>query len=376
MHVDDILTTIYYGGQYMSFNKQLIYLLDYVVDEHIKLIEENIELKKQLALAQATNPNLDCFEVFKLFEEAQFTPEKFIKMHREDASRFHYDKILAGKKKIRQGRKDLNREINGESTKKRGRPMSEDEIIDLIVQTFEENPFLSPEKMHEQFVNLNIIDAPAPNTIAKYLAQLIGTSPGGKLARAQTWMTFMLNHGVWSMDFCVIPSLMFKHLFVLLIMSHDRRKIEHVAVTEHPNISWVKQQIREATPYGHQPKYLVHDNDKIFNNEQFKVYLEHLEIESVRTAYKSPWQNCYSERAIGTLRRELFDHIIPLNAAHLQKLLRTYVNHYYNPHRTHQGIGKETPIKSPTLKPSIAKHTKLIAKPVLNGLYHTYEKIA
>jgi len=85
MHVDDILTTIYYGGQYMSFNKQLIYLLDYVVDEHIKLIEENIELKKQLALAQATNPKLDCFEVFKLFEEAQLTPEKFIKMHREDA---------------------------------------------------------------------------------------------------------------------------------------------------------------------------------------------------------------------------------------------------------------------------------------------------
>ena len=94
------------------------------------------------------------------------------------------------------------------------------------------------------------------------------------------------------------------------------------------------------------------------------------------TAYRSPWQNGICERAIGTLKRELVDHVIPLNDKHLQKLLREYVNEYYNTHRTHQGINCETPDKTKTYQPTLIKNTKLVAKPILGGLYTVYDKVA
>ncbi|HBF36091.1 MAG TPA: integrase, partial [Firmicutes bacterium] len=89
-----------------------------------------------------------------------------------------------------------------------------------------------------------------------------------------------------------------------------------------------------------------------------------------------PWQNGICERTVGILRRELLDHIISMNEKHLEYLLKEYIDHYYNPHRTHQGIGRQTPL--PSVRPaetSIGK-TTLISEPVLGGLYHNYRKIA
>ena len=62
-------------------------------------------------------------------------------------------------------------------------------------------------------------------------------------------------------------------LYVLLLISHGRRKIEHFAVTDHPNASWLIQQIRNATAYGHQPKYLIHDNGQPFKDKSFQEFL-------------------------------------------------------------------------------------------------------
>lgn len=91
---------------------------------------------------------------------------------------------------------------------------------------------------------------------------------------------------------------------------------------------------------------------------------------------KAPWQNPYAERVIGTLRRELLDHVIPVNEKHLHYLLSEYIHKYYNPHRTHQGLGGQTPIPSPEYPLTTMAETKLKATPVLGGLYHTYEKVA
>ena len=139
------------------------------------------------------------------------------------------------------------------------------------------------------------------------------------------------------MDFAVVPTLTFKPLYVLLVISHDRRKIQHFAVTLHPTAQWMIQQIREATPFGRQPKYLIHDNDSIFLADQFQRFLIGCRIVSKHIGYHCPWQNGVCERLIGTLRRELLDDIIPLNQRHLEKLLVEYVA-YYNTVRTHQAI--------------------------------------
>jgi putative transposase len=256
----------------------------------------------------------------------------------------------------------------------RGRPKISQTTIALIKRIHNENPLWSPERIHDQLLNLGITDVPAPNTIAKYLS-LRKTLNEKSL---QSWKTFLANHRqhIWAMDFLTVPTIFFKVLYVLIVISHDHRVIKHFAITPHPTSAWVAQQLREATPFGMQPEYLIHDNDRIFVSKELQLFLANTKIRSVRTGFHSPWQNGICERTVGILRRELLDHIIPMNEKHLECLLKEYIDHYYNPQRTHQGIGRQAPL--PSVRPaetSIAK-TALISEPVLGGLYHNYRKAA
>ena len=221
---------------------------------------------------------------------------------------------------------------------------------------------------------LNITDAPAPNTIAKYIKE--NRKPPTK-KQTQSWKSFLHNHAnsIWSIDFAVVPTLAFKPLYVLFIISHGRRKIEHFAVTEHPTSQWVIQQIRNATSFGMQPKYLIHDNGQPFVSKLFQQFLMHCNITSKHTSFYSPWQNGICERLIGTVRRELFDHIVPFNQKHLERMLTEYVE-YYNNVRTHQTLGGTTPIYSKPPPETNVADSKLSSRPILGGLYHDYKKAA
>lgn len=234
---------------------------------------------------------------------------------------------------------------------------------------------LSPEKIHEKLQILGVESSPAPNTIAKYLPST-RKPPSDK--QIQSWKTFLKNHQqeIWATDYFTIPTLTFNVLYVLVIIHHQTRRIIHFNVTTNPTAEWTIQQFRNATPYRNAPKYLIHDNDPIFCSKAFQAFLNSSEIESKKTAYRSPWQNAYAEKVIGTIKRELTDQVIPLNEQHMHRLLREYIKHYYNTDRTHQGIGGKTPIPSPVYLPTSAEVTKLEATKVLNGLYHTYRKTA
>ena len=152
--------------------------------------------------------------------------------------------------------------------------------------------------------------------------------------------------------------------------------IEQFGVTANPTAEWVVQQIRNATSFGKQPKYLLHDNDSIFMAERLQRFLSNANIQSVRTAYHSPWQNGICERTIGIVRREVLDQIIPVNEKHLSRILREYIYKYYNPQRTHQGIGCQTPDGMPPMPETTVAGTSLISTELLGGLYHTYTKAA
>ena len=260
-------------------------------------------------------------------------------------------------------------------SRKPGRPKISPGTIALIKWISKENPLLSPEKIHDRLVALGIADAPAPNTISKYLPSTRKT-PSEK--QIQSWKTFLANHSkqIWAMDFLVVPTLYFNILYVLIILSHARRKIEHFAFTTNPTSDWVAQNIREATPYDNVPKYLIHDNDCIFTSQALQKFLANVNIKSKKTAFHAPWQNGYCERVIGTLRRELLNHVIPRNKRHLEYLLREYIFRYYNTVRTHQGIHCQTPIMSEILPETLADKSVLISEPILGGLYHSYKKIA
>ena len=257
---------------------------------------------------------------------------------------------------------------------KPGRRCISQQTIALIKKIHKENPLLSPEKIHEQLCNLNISDTPAPNTIAKYIKN-IRKPPTEK--QLTSWRTFLKNYrkSLWAMDFFVVPTISFKILFVYIIVSHDRRKIQHFAVTRNPSSSWVIQQVREATPFNEIPRYLLHDNESVFVCKVFQDFLSNADIKSVRTSFHSPWQNGICERTVGILRAELLNHIIPVNEMHLYRLLKEYVN-YYNHHRTHRGIDCQTPVLSETPELTLIQDTRLNSTPTLSGLYHSYRKTA
>jgi transposase InsO family protein len=262
-----------------------------------------------------------------------------------------------------------------QQSKPRGRPTISPATISTIKRVHRENPLWSPERIHDQLVSLNLTDVPAPNSIAKYLPDT-RTPPSEK--QRQSWRTFLANHrqDIWAMDFFTMPTLMFQALYVLVIIRHDRRVIQHVAVTAHPTAEWVVQQLREAMPYDEHPRYLLHDNDSIFTSQAVTRFLESAGVKGTRIAYHSPWQNGICERAHGSPRRELLDHLVPLNERHLLRMLTAYVHQYYNVARTHQGVDRQAPVP-PKQPPAPADLTvPLNAAPILGGLYHTYRRAA
>jgi transposase InsO family protein len=171
-------------------------------------------------------------------------------------------------------------------------------------------------------------------------------------------------------DLFVVPTITFRLLFVLVILGHDRRRLIHVAVTEHPTAAWTAQQVRNAFPDNETPRYLLHDRDAVFADVATTIAA--MNIEPVRTAPRSPWQNAYVERVIGSIRRECLDHVIVVNDVGLRRVLRDYVT-YYMRSRTHLALGKDAPITRPVMPPSAGP---IVVTPHMGGLHHRYDRAA
>jgi putative transposase len=156
----------------------------------------------------------------------------------------------------------------------------------------------------------------------------------------------LTNHAgqIMAADLFVVPTVTFRLLFVLVILGHDRRRIVHVAVTEHPTGAWTAQQLRNAFPENAAPKYLLHDRDAIFAS--LATTIAAMNIQLVRTAPRSPWQNAYVERLIGSIRRECLDHVIVINAEGLHRVPTAYIA-YYMHSRTHLALEKDAPVQRP-----------------------------
>ena len=139
-------------------------------------------------------------------------------------------------------------------------------------------------------------------------------------------------------------------------------------------MAWVIQQLREAMPFGIQPIYLFRDNDAIYGDEVCR-FLKQTGIEEVRTAFRSPWQSPFAKRHIGTLRRELLDHVIILSEEHLQQLLREYIKEYYPIARPHHGLDGETRFRTNMPEP-LTDPSRVVSIPVAGGLHHRYLRVA
>ena len=173
------------------------------------------------------------------------------------------------------------------------------------------------------------------------------------------------------MDFFTVPTAPFRVLFVLVILSPDRRRIVHLNVTDHPTAAWTRQQIREAFPDQTAPRYLVRDRDGSYG-PTFGRLLQSFGTEEILIAPHAPWQNPYVERLIGTLRRECLDHIIVWNERSLRRTLKLFLD-YYHEWRPHLSLDKDAPIARAVQPPACGT---IVQVPHVGGIHHHYERRA
>ena len=320
-----------------------------------ELIIENVALRQQLAVLNAKRPRPRLSPMDRAFWIALrrlwprwssalivVTPETVVRWHRAGFRAFWRWK-----------------------SRSRGRPTTSTEIRDLVRQMARENVKWGAPRVHAELLKLGF--TVSERTVSRYMPR----RPSDKDA-IERWKAFLRNHRevIAAMDFFTVPTATFRMFYVLFVIHHARRTILHFNVTTNPGEDWVMQQLREAFPYDTAPGYLIFDHDAKFSPAVVES-VGSMGIEPTQTAFRSPWQNGVAERWVGSVRRELFEHVVVLSESHLRRLLLCYVV-YYQADRTHLGLGKDAPAsRATTSKPNPT--AKVIALPRVDGLHHRYE---
>jgi transposase InsO family protein len=203
------------------------------------------------------------------------------------------------------------------SRRRGGRPIVPVEIRRLIREMSIANPLWGAPRIHGELLKLGIDIG--QTSVAKYMARRRGPP-------SQGWKTFLNNHadGIAAMDLFVVPTISFRLLYGLLIMGHGRRQILWFGVTSHPTAEWMANQLTEACGWEQAPRYLIRDRDGVFG-ELFVRRLRSMGIRDRPTSPRSPWQNGFAERLIGSIRRECLDHVVVFGEQHLRHILLSYI---------------------------------------------------
>jgi len=245
-----------------------------------------------------------------------------------------------------------------------GRPRTSREVRDLIRKMSQANPLWGAPRIHGELLKLGIEVSQA--TVSRYL-------PWRPKAPSPTWRSFLRNHmhDTAAIDMFVVVTATFQLLYALVFLGHARRNVIHFDVTPNPTQGWLARQITEAFPWGTAPRFLLRDRDASYG-PTFRNRVQAMAIEQVVTAPRSPWQNAYVERIIGSIRRECLDHVIIFDERHLRRVLAAYFD-YHHRSRTHLSLAKDCPEPRPVQPPSAGA---VVAFPQVGGLHHRYERRA
>jgi len=245
-----------------------------------------------------------------------------------------------------------------------GRPPVGSELAELVRTMALANLLWGAPRIHGELLKLGF------DVSQRTVASLM---PRCRKPPSQTWRAFLRNHvaDLASVDFFVVRTATFRLLYVFEVLLQHRRQVVHFNVTDSPAAAWTAQQIVEAFPDDSAPRYLFRDRDGIYGAE-FRRRVKSMGIADVVTSARSPWQNPFAERVIGTIRRELLDHVIVLNERHLRGRLRSYFR-YYHASRTHLALDKDAPEPRAVEPPDLGR---IVALPLVGGLHHRYVRRA
>jgi putative transposase len=231
-----------------------------------------------------------------------------------------------------------------------------------------ENPLWGADRMRGELLKLDI--RVSKRTIQRYLRQARPSRPSG-----QSWSAFVRNHAgeIWACDFLQLSDLCFRPLYAFFLVELASRRVVHIGATRQPTDAWAAQQLREATPFGAAPRYLLHDRDSKYG-ALFARVAATSNITVLTTPYRAPRANASCERFLGSVRRACLDHLLLLGERHLRRALGEYVA-YSNQARPHQGSGQAIPERATPLEQQPQGGGRVVAIPVLGGLHHDYCRV-
>jgi putative transposase len=270
-----------------------------------------------------------------------------------------------------------------------GRPPVDEETTGLVIRLAKENPRWGYRRIQGELNKLGI--RLAASTIARILKDH-GIRPAPRRA-GPTWRAFLRAQAshIVATDFFTVDTLGLKRLYVLFFIELGRRRVWITGVTDHPHGAWVAQQARNVTAAfeddGVQIEFLLRDRDTKYVSS-FDTVFTGAGAQVLRTPYRTPNANAHAERFVKTVRTECLDHLLIVNARHLERVLRTYLRHY-NDHRPHQGISQQIPRAGSVTRltaspPSLGDTDQLQPRSFprihrhdrLGGLIHEYELVA
>src|ERR1700740_370828 len=341
-----------------NFSRLCLRLLARCFRSRRKLLLENLALRQQLAVLKRRQdrPTLLPFDKLFWMLACRFwsewkksllvvTPETVVRWHRA-GFRLYWSLISKARKRV--GRKKLSTDVR-----------------ELIFRMVAENPTWGSPRIHGELLMLGF-DV-SERTISRWMRH----APRNP-EPAKRWLAFLRNHreAVAAMDFFTVPTVTFSLLYCFFVIGHDRRRILHINVTRQPTSAWIIQQLREAFPDQAGQRFLIFDRDSKYGLET-PIAVRSMGLIPGRTSFESPWQNGIAERWVESCRRDLLDHVIAMNEAHLKRLLSEYVR-YFHEDRTHLGLQKQTPVG----RVQSQNRGAVLSQARLGGLHHRYERAA
>ena len=247
-------------------------------------------------------------------------------------------------------------------------PQIAEETIALIKRMAVDNRRRGTKRIRAELLKLGL--RVNRGTVRRYMRQARRETPPRQTG--QTWATFLANHAsqIWACDFLQTYDVFFRTFFLFFIIEHGSRRVVHFAVTRSPSDAWVAQQIREATPFGAGPRFLICDNDVKYGL-LFERAVAGVHTDLLHTPVQSPKANALCERFLGSVRRECLDHVLVFNERHARRVVREYVT-FFNHSRPHQGIDQQIPEGLTLPAPQDVERRQVIGLPVLHGLHHDY----